>query len=280
MRASLILVLLCSCSSESTSAPTPDSGSVDTGTVDPVMDTGAETGPKTSNELLLWTGNFGATRTTNLIFQNYAVDPGARCATKVDGPCVVVDCKGSDAAPPGVSAGTLTLTSNGTSLLTSSPKMDGSYPSSFKTGEQWDPGAALKISAEGADVPAFSVDFTAPSRPEITDPAVDSMPVLNRSADFVVKWKPTTGKVGVWVSQVPNTAELRTSTRFLCSFDAAAGTGTVPSSVVSTLQTTAALKTVGTNLNIGGVVEQSLKPGGYSIRAFAMIATYLDATVE
>ncbi|MGZ5966239.1 MAG: hypothetical protein ACXWP4_01130 [Polyangiales bacterium] len=230
--------------------------------------------------MLLWAGNFGASRTSNLIFLNYVVEPGARCATKTDGPCLVVNCMGTGESPRGAAAGTLTLASAGASLLTSSPKSDGTYPSTFKLGELWGAGDALKISAEGGEIPAFSVDLTAPARPEIIEPPVDSSPVIKRSADLVVKWKPSTGKVGVWASQVPNTAELRTSTRFLCSFDAAAGTGTVPSSVVSTLATSASLKSVDTSLNIGGVVEQALKPGGYSVRAFAMISTYLQSTVE
>jgi hypothetical protein len=93
-------------------------------------------------------------------------------------------------------------------------------------------GESVMFTAAGAGVPAFSKALAMPAKATITAPAKPSQYLtVNRGASYTVSW--TGGGSGQ--IQVAFNSQLADQ-RLFCRFDASAGSGTIPSAALATLQ--------------------------------------------
>ncbi len=177
------------------------------------------------------------------------------CKTSTAGDCTVVECEtttdadrdagntpedaGSSKSP---TAGDVKI--KGLREITLSPDATtGNYPPKSDTppaaSKIWEGGDDVKISAVGAEVPAFDKTLKAPSSVTVTAPEFPTFPdklTIPRNADLDVTWaNGTAGNVTasfVTTSSSGNTTKLATIT---CTFKADAGTGKVPSAALGKL---------------------------------------------
>jgi hypothetical protein len=154
--------------------------------------------------------------------------PRLDCAVTAVGPCQVIPaCTGSTTA---VSAGTVAISGLGAAIALS-PDGNNRYLSTVSTGQPiFVGGEHLTATVTGATAPGFSATLTAPTRPTVTSPsapAAGGQLALARSSDFAVHW--TGGSAQVWVTLVS------AHTTLVCSFDASAGSGTIPAAIMGML---------------------------------------------
>lgn len=181
------------------------------------------------------------------------VEDGGSCTTTDAGDCQVTHCliaappadagaADAGAADAGVvvapHAGAVTVV--GDVSLTATPAADGTYPAVTGNGLLWSAGAAVTVSAEGADVPAFSSALAGPAQATVVAPSFMAVPLMiDRATDFTVGWADgATGTVEVVLSNQEPTAMGTRSVSAECGFDASAGTsGVVPSAVLEQIPT-------------------------------------------
>jgi hypothetical protein len=96
-------------------------------------------------------------------------------------------------------------------------------------------GDTVTAKAAGAEVPAFTLTTTTPGElavvsPDFTQPSVD----VSTAADFTMTWSgKSSGQVQLALLQLA--VPPAPITNIACTFDASAGTGTVPASLMSKL---------------------------------------------
>ncbi len=157
------------------------------------------------------------------------------CTQHAFGACTVFVC-------PTSGTGTSTYHSAGTvsiaglnQQVTLTPQADNMY-TVYSVQDQTliDGGETVTVSGAGAEVPDFSLSFTAPSRATITSPAQPAMNTslaINRAQDLSVAWSGGgVGKVYVYVAGAQGTG-----TSVNCGFDASAGSGKVPTAALAML---------------------------------------------
>ena len=151
--------------------------------------------------------------------------------TQVIGPCNVLAC--ASGFPPGVSAGTVTLT-GAAQPITLMPDPDKTYPAAPSTTPLFSGGETITYAATGADVPAFSGTLVMPSRATITSPpkpAAAATLEVPRSQDFHVTWSGGgSGQVQIGLFGSGTDPQ-----RLICYFDASAGGGSVPTAALAML---------------------------------------------
>jgi hypothetical protein len=149
------------------------------------------------------------------------------CQRTTSGSCVTYFC-GSSNPQMDSNAGTLTLSVNGLAIAQPMPNpVDNTYST---TSIAYSPGDALGVSASGADVPAFAA-HTIQSPGEVT--AI--MPAtITTSQDFTLTW--SGGEPGATVIIGVARGGFNGSEGVTCTFDATAGTGTIPQSLLATVQ--------------------------------------------
>ncbi len=99
-----------------------------------------------------------------------------------EGACRIVECPPGAAAGPWVMAGTLTASIEGATLASVTAGADGSYLD-LAPGTAFAAGDRVGLAASGGDVPAFSLETTAPATPTAMMPTT-----LDRSAGLTLRW--------------------------------------------------------------------------------------------
>ena len=163
------------------------------------------------------------------------------CSDSNDGDCVITVCNlgvgggGTGGASSGTdrpSAGTLHL-SGGERNVDLPPRADGSYAADADLSLLFTGGQTITMAADGADIPAFSEQLTAPAlvtvtAPDFTDGTVD----VATASPLTVTWTGgTTDEVHLRLSGNDSV----TSTSVLCTYTASDGTGTVSAAALGTL---------------------------------------------
>ena len=155
---------------------------------------------------------------------------GAACTTlQTIGPCKVQQCT-TTTQSGAQSAGVITIT-GATKPLSLVPGTDKVYAQQTSTTSLFNGGEMITFTAPGADVPAFTVAVTTPTKATITSPAkpaAGSLLAVNRAQDFSVSWSGGgTGNVQVYLSGTTGSPSL------FCRFAASAGTGKVPAAAIA-----------------------------------------------
>ncbi len=169
---------------------------------------------------------------------------GTSCTTQTVGSCTSSRCVTVDAGTPVDAGFTLTqdsagvITIAGTKLdggVTLVPSADNTYAALSATSRLSAVGDTLTVSAAGATVPAFSgKTVVTPASVTVTAPgcAASNCGSIPRNAPLLVTW--TGGTVGtVTVSAFVGVGAETSIVQ--CSYDASAGTGTVPTAALGTL---------------------------------------------
>jgi hypothetical protein len=197
----------------------------------------------------------------------YPTATGGSCTSTTSGDCVLYRCPvassaaDAGAAAPGASAGAISVT-GGASPLRLVPS-GGSYAALTGQARLWSGGEALTITADGAEVPAFTLRATAPSVLTVTSPvfpAAGGSVVVARSRAFAVSW---TGGAAGSVSANVGAVSASTSTSILCTFPASSGAGSVPASLLAQLPSPATSAYV----SITGSATAAAVVGGWDVRA-------------
>ena len=167
--------------------------------------------------------------------------PGCTYQVSDGGPCLVTVCPVHAANDAGalslVSAGTLTVSGGafGDAGVGIAPDNLGSYLYNT-TGPMFSPGDTLTVSAAGATVPAFAAQsITAPGPIDLTAPTPDSGVLsIPTTQDLDLGW--TGGTAGAhFILGLDATFTSGASASALCTWDAAAGSGTIPAGALSPL---------------------------------------------
>ncbi len=162
--------------------------------------------------------------------------PGAVCTDSPIGACTVTTCVDVDMGGPGngkPTAGSITV-GGLVEPVTLSPGSDGLYaPYSNAMQALWNGGDALRVSASGGDVAAFSTTLTAPEQIVVSAPTPSAGAlIVSRATDLQATWS------GGGASQVEvyfTTAGASGSTTVKCYFSAAMGGGVVSSAALAML---------------------------------------------
>ena len=199
---------------------------------------------------------------------------GQGCARMAEGPCSATTCPTTDVAGVyAVSAGAITATAGGTPL-TSSPAADGIY--AFVSGPPFAPGTTVAFAAAGADVPAFTADVVMPSPVEVTDPPAAAGLVIDRASARTFSWTPGTGDVYVYLDDLGAqniVYPLTVGTVVRCVFPSAAGTATIPASMLGRLEAGDA------TIAITGIAESQMDVATFEIRVRAVAYDFVGAIV-
>jgi hypothetical protein len=167
--------------------------------------------------------------------------PGCTYATTDAGPCLVTTCPAQSPADAGpvslVTAGVLTVSGGafGDAGIDIGPDTLGSYLYNT-TGPMFAAGDTLTVSGAGATVPAFSgKSLVAPGAITLTAPVGDAGTIaVSTSNPLTVTWTGGTSGDRVYVDlSAFFTSGASAST--ICSWDAMAGTGTIPAAALAPL---------------------------------------------
>ena len=159
-------------------------------------------------------------------------EPSEGCRLTACPPPVMMEDAGvpMDAGMPvAPNAGVITIAGGASEMVTLTPGADGLYPVATGTMALWaNSDAILTVMGVGADPPMFGVSLAGPDAVMLTAPAAGNVPV---ASDLAVTWTGSSpGDVVVAMSAV------REGTFSLeCRFEPSAGTGTIPSSVLTAM---------------------------------------------
>lgn len=196
---------------------------------------------------------------------------GSACTTmQTIGPCKVQQC--ATTQPQGAqSAGTITIT-GATKPLSLVPGTDKLYAQQTSMTSLFNGGDMITFAAAGADVPAFSVTVTTPTKATITapaKPAAGSLLAINRGQDFSVSWTGGgSGRIQIFLSGGAGSPSL------FCKFDASAGTGKVPTAALATMTGTMG------SFAMASIAETEKTAGDWGVVASAYFnAVWPDAAI-
>jgi hypothetical protein len=186
---------------------------------------------------------------TELAYSAYFPEPeeiwspaASACASEIDGHCVVTRCPGPAPSPRLRSAGTIVVSGGTGAPVTLRPRSDNRYDSDPEPLARWVPGDTVRLVASGAAVPAFDVALTIPV--PLADVRVSTDPVshrvdIDRATDFVFSWAPTTSArvAGFLLYQIviSPAGSPYLAASIDCTFDASAGSASVPRSALAAL---------------------------------------------
>jgi hypothetical protein len=122
----------------------------------------------------------------------------------------------------------------------------------------------------GADIPAFATTLTLPALPESVNYGTvqAGMVVVDRSQDYTVTWKPRQGEMALLIVQTPvGVEDWMSDVHVGCSFDAAAGQGTVPPSVLQVFLASNAETKSG--ISLVAQATTTLEQGNWPLRVMA-----------
>ncbi len=156
----------------------------------------------------------------------------ATCTTmQTIGPCTVRSCP-AGSSQGAFSAGTISI-SGAAKPLSLVPGADKVYTPQTSTTPLFAGGETITFAATGADVPAFTLSVTAPTKGTITAPAKPAAGALlgiTRAQDFSVSWNGGgSGTIQVFLTGPGNQPAL------FCTYPASAGSGKVPTAALMTM---------------------------------------------
>jgi hypothetical protein len=222
---------------------------------------------------------------SNASFMTHLTPEARRCQWQsVNDNCIVYDCLSSEwtgaaAAIKGTSAGEVTI-GNGSGQEVLIPDADGVYPIKYLSAPAWNAGDTITFTAEGATVPAFTLTIGVPTPVVATDPLAPdagAKPAVDRSTPMTFSWTPTDEKVLVAFVQQPLAISPVWDRRELwCTFDGAAGTGTVPAAVLQHLK----LGMGSTGYGIGHYNRRCYSIGGFHVQVSGVNGLWWNATVK
>ena len=208
--------------------------------------------------------------------------PDTGCTETTMGPCTLRDCffatPPADAGMP-VDAGMPTFPSAGTILVdgdpmdvTLAPEPDGNYFAVSGSGQIWGDDTMVTVGAEGADVPAFSSTLVGPRGSSVDSPTFMTPPIMiDRAMPLTFTWAGGSGTMqGQLVNNVVDAAGTQTVI-VLCSFDAAAGTGTIPAELLEQVPTGDAAA-----FSVSNIVEGLPDVAGWTITVRLSTPAQLD----
>lgn len=235
-------VWACSPSSSPSGAPADDGGGTSSSEG---SSGGTSTGGGTyAGAVSLGQSTLGGIETTTglaLFTKTPGPDTSTTCTQTKSGPCTLNRCQlGDGGAPTEFSAGTITITGGTLSApITLTYDAATGYSVFSATTPIYTPGETFNVSAVGADVAAFSgVSAAAPNDIVITSPsggtATNLMYAIDESTDLVITW--TGGSAGAQVAvNLSNLDDHSLALNANCMFDASAGTGTIPTALLTQL---------------------------------------------
>ncbi len=218
---------------------------------------------------LSWGGGWYASFTTSIT----EADPNPNsCSTTTFGRCTAVRCVEPDggyvqgATPTLIrdSAGVVTISGASTDVRLTPDA--GIYAAGrLSMAQVWGDAATLTLAASGETVPAFSSKLTVPGNITVTAPVCGRPPTesaftcgtLNRASPLSIMW--SGGTVGSVVVVLTSTGAHSTGI-VSCSFAAEAGTGTIPTQMLSQLDTMQG------SLSITSENETNFAAGDYAVR--------------
>ena len=149
------------------------------------------------------------------------------------GPCLVEKLGGGKAPEErDVSAGAMRVT-GGTKTIDLVPSAKGTYAAISRNDSLWVGGETLTVTADGKDVPAFTLRLVAPSKVTLTAPALPtakSSLEVTRRMPFLATWRPAASGEVVLYFDMATGANAFSAT---CNFRASAGAGEVPAAAFS-----------------------------------------------
>lgn len=201
------------------------------------------------------------------------------CTTRTEGACTITQCNTASAdagAPdpdagmvnPARSAGVITV-SGGGQMVQLTPGADGTYPTDTQRMSVFAPGTELTVSAAGSatGVAAFTGTVTMPGPITVTAPMISltAPTAISRAQPLMVTWTGgTTGKVSVvMASNASGGASVS------CTYDATAGSASVPATVLG------ALPMGDGTIAIGGSSSREQNAGGFTVTLTASSANLI-----
>jgi hypothetical protein len=178
----------------------------------------------------------GGARDVHSVGASFTTGGGAdpSVTTRTVGPCVVeVRSTGDGPTEIAVSAGPLHLT-GGLFAVDILPTA-GVYAAINGAGALFHGGETLTVTADGKDVPAFTVAVTAPSQMTLTAPALPAAAgslTVTRSAPFIATWTGGTSGTAVLAFSAATSARATSAT---CAFPAADNKAEVPAAALADL---------------------------------------------
>lgn len=198
-----------------------------------------------------------------------------RCTTRTVAGCTITECTRAD-PPAGLNcqelirttgAGSISVAGGASPSLSMTSDAKRGYAGFSSGGARWKPGDALTVTAASGEVPAFDAKLTFPSRVEITGPAdyvAKKNPIaLDWKTGVPLTWKPGVGRV--WFHLYQGDPELRKRTDIECEADSAAGSYTIPSDTLVTLEGSHDTTKANATLDIAGRDRVELKAGDYPV---------------
>jgi hypothetical protein len=187
---------------------------------------------------------------------------------------------GAAATMKGTSAGKVTIGNGSGQDAEQLPDADGVYTPKTWSTQRWKAGDTITFTAEGAAIPAFTVTVGFHTPVVATDPLAPdagAKPAINRSTPMTFTWTSTDEKVIVMYVQVPTSSSPMWDRRELwCIFDGAAGTGTVPATVLQHLKDGMGY----TGYSIGHYNRRCYNVGGFHVQASGVSGPHWVATVQ
>jgi hypothetical protein len=198
------------------------------------------------------------------------------CTYQTVGPCLVSTCDLSGAGGGGPTqphAGNITLT-GGLRDVTLTPDANGRYPSDSAATTLFNSGSTVAFAAAGDTIPSFSANLSAPPGVTWGTPDLSSHAItIDTTSDLSLTWSGATSDlVEIAVGGMTAGVDLVSA---LCSYDANAGSGTIPSTNV--LDQIASYVT-GT-ITVHPTTVETVTAGGYDVTLkLADTAEYATAT--
>jgi hypothetical protein len=187
----------------------------------------------------------GATLWQAAFLTLFQSDPSKRCYRRVVDNCFVIDCRPSkygSTPAPWVSVGPLTFSSANTTDVVLELGPGSVYKTKNGNALKWMPGDTIKVSAPGAELPAFEAEVV------MTTPLTVLSPDMNMDAGHIpidstqaykVTWEPTDQQVVIEILESESGTVATTAVDFLdlgCVFPGSAGTGEIPAALMSELE--------------------------------------------
>jgi hypothetical protein len=222
--------------------------------------------------------NYAGSQPQGMVFAAFYDTPqSSNCTTTVYGACTYNDCPNAADGGTPVSAGTLTvaggaLGNNGVAL---SPQANGTYTYQVN-GALFSQGDTMSASASGANVPAFGPEtVVGTGLVGITAPLANmqGMYTISTAQDLTVTWTGGESNAQVLIEVEGNSGM---NTRYAyCLWDAAAGTGTIPSAAL------AGLANLGSGVFVWGEWRiTNFTAGAYPLQFTALQFDFGQATLQ
>jgi hypothetical protein len=182
------------------------------------------------------------------------------CVVTEVGSCVARSCSGPQ---PWDGAGTITVSFDGTDVLSAVPIASGHYYGDIP---MLAPGIMISARTTGDVVPAFATSVVVPSGTSTALPATISV-----DADLIVAWDPAISATTVAFAMLPDAGLGRAGA--LCTVPAEAGTMTVSRSIVALVGAGA------TSVALAGVNTTLVAAGEYQVELRAVVGAQGGATI-